>query len=145
MVTTEVEGAYKTFADRLLEACRDSKRLPKPDERGFNKALGKMAGVGYKGAEKWVKGSGMPGMANASLLADKLGVRLEWLMTGRGPKKLAADSVQFSRAIAREDPVHYGVSEADLLLARSITQLPDNIKTSIKALIEAFLKETQNK
>jgi hypothetical protein len=139
MVTKETEKAYRDFSERLLEACEDSKILPKKDERGFNKALGKLAGVGYKGAEKWVKGGGMPGMANASILAKKLGVRIEWLLTGEGPKKIDQDIPAFSRRHAMEQPASYAI-DADDLLARKIQQLPEDLKNQIKALIEAIQK-----
>ncbi len=84
MVTNTSAEIYRQFADRLNEVCNDLK-LP---ERGKSKLVGKMAGVGYKGAEKWLIGMGMPGMAHAAKLAVSLGVCFEWLMTGRGPKHL---------------------------------------------------------
>lgn len=46
--------------------------------------MGRMIGVSYKGAGKWLNGDGMPDMGNATDLAKNLGVNFEWLMTGVG-------------------------------------------------------------
>ena len=125
MVTTTKRAAYEAFAERLLEACRDDPTMPRSGERGFLKALGKKAGIGYKGAEKWVKGLGMPDMGNASLVARNLGVSFEWLMTGRGEKTI-------SFAIA-ESQATYG---ADIIgVAQSIVQLPAETRGAIIHLI----------
>lgn len=52
----------------------------KPTQR----AAGALVGIGQPSARKWVYG-GMPEMATAVKLATKLGVGVEWLLTGRGP------------------------------------------------------------
>lgn len=86
MVTTSKAAIYQHFAARLHEAA-DARGLPAG--RGRATDLGRLVGVGYKGASKWLAGYGMPDMAHASQLAMALGVSFEWLMTGRGPKKVA--------------------------------------------------------
>jgi hypothetical protein len=62
-----VAGTYEDFAGRLKEAIADQ--------------------GGVSGAGKWLRGESLPGMENALLLATELGVCVEWLLTGRGPKK----------------------------------------------------------
>lgn len=81
MVPTKKEQIYLQFSERLHKAC-DHAGLPR--DRGRATELGKLVGVGYKGAGKWLNGDGMPDMGNATDLAKELGVNFEWLMTGRG-------------------------------------------------------------
>lgn len=87
MVTTTKAATYQQFAARLHEAA-DARGLPAG--RGRATDLGRLVGVGYKGASKWLAGYGMPDMAHASQLAVALGVSFEWLMTGRGAKHVGA-------------------------------------------------------
>lgn len=87
MVTTTKAATYQHFAARLHQAA-DARGLPAG--RGRATDLGRLVGVGYKGASKWLAGSGMPDMAHASQLAIALGVSFEWLMTGRGAKRIGS-------------------------------------------------------
>lgn len=90
MVSKKKETIYAEFAKRLWEACEDYgfKR-----ERGLSKKVGALAGIGYKGAEKWLNGLGMPDMGHGVALASNLGISYEWLMTGRGAKKIVGKAV----------------------------------------------------
>lgn len=133
MVTTTKRAAYEAFAERLLEACRDDPTMPKPGERGFLKALGKKAGIGYKGAEKWVKGLGMPDMGNGSLVAQNLGVSFEWLMTGRGQK-----NVTYSIA---EGHATYGLEVTSL--AKDIASLPTDVRSAVMCLIDFCVRKAK--
>ncbi len=133
MVTMSKREAYEAFAERLLEACRDDPTMPKPGERGFLKALGEKAGIGYKGAEKWIKGMGMPDMGNGSLLAQHLGVSFEWLMTGRGPKTP-------SFAIAEGQAVY---SAQVLDLARTVATLPPEIVEALGQLLDFCMNKAK--
>lgn len=100
MVTKAKNKIYQEFAARLHKACDDAD-LPKGHGRAT--ALGKLIGITYKGAGKWLNGDGMPDMGNGGILAVKLEVAFEWLMTGRGPMKLSNTMLY-----AAEPPVAYG-------------------------------------
>lgn len=72
-----------TFWSRLVEAA-------KAKEKGTTQvAIAKLAGVGQSSANKWAQG-GYPDLDRAVLIAQKLGVCVEWLLTGRGPQTIDA-------------------------------------------------------
>lgn len=104
MVTTAKGSTYHQFAARLHAAC-DDVGLPRP--RGRATELGKLVGVGYKGASKWLDGHGMPDMGHAAALAATLGVCFEWLMTGRGPKTVGQYHAAEPRAAYAVKPLHH--------------------------------------
>lgn len=58
-------------------------------ERGYiatQAAVAHLLGIRQESVFKWVHG-GLPTMANVVTLAEKLGVTVEWLYTGRGTKR----------------------------------------------------------
>ena len=67
------------FGRRLLEACQS---LGVESQKDMVKALGVSPGMFtcYKNGEK------MPSMSKAVEIAEKTGVTVEWLLTGREPK-----------------------------------------------------------
>jgi hypothetical protein len=73
----------ESFAGRLHEALADQGR----EERGRAAYLAKIGRVSSTAAGKWLSGESLPGMENVVLVATELGVCVEWLLTGRGPKK----------------------------------------------------------
>lgn len=135
MVTKLKRDAYQSFAQRLMRACSDRPDMPKKGERGLPKALGALAGIGYKGAEKWIKGEGMPDMGHAAILADRLNIGFEWLMTGRGPMRphyVQEETPLYSRRNAGPipEPVVDPVSiEAEL------DKLPSDVSGLLKRLV----------
>jgi transcriptional regulator with XRE-family HTH domain len=72
------------FAGRLHEVCTD-KGLPA--ERGRQSALATLFNVSPNAARKWLLGTGLPELEVAIRLAKWGQVNLEWLLTGRGPKR----------------------------------------------------------
>jgi len=79
-------GTKSAFSHRLNEALDDANV---PDKyAGRQVAVGKMFGVTQKGARKWLEGEGMPSFDKAIEIATRLGVYVEWLWSGRGPKRL---------------------------------------------------------
>lgn len=56
-------------------------------ERGRQTRLGKRFGVTQTAARKWLSGDGLPEYEKSIELAAWAKVNLEWLMTGRGPKR----------------------------------------------------------
>ncbi len=111
--------------------------MPRFKEHGFLTELGKKVGIGYKGAEKWIKGESMPDMANATLLARALDVSLDWLMTGRPPKRIG----EAQQIGAREADVKYFVKRDELQLAKAISSLPTKTRDALKHLIETLQRK----
>lgn len=60
--------------------------------------------------QRWVRGTGLPTMDNALILAKKAGVCVEWLLTGRGPRA----------------PLGGLTREEEVLLSRFRKLTPDN-------------------
>lgn len=59
-------------------------RLP---QHGRQTALAKLFGVKQPAANKWFNSKGLPELATAIAIAKWAAVNVEWLLTGRGPKK----------------------------------------------------------
>lgn len=59
-----------------------------PKGRGRQIAVGKMFGKNQKSARRWLEGEGFPELALAIRMATLFNVSLEWLLTGRGEKRL---------------------------------------------------------
>lgn len=75
----------RTFWDRLQEAMADNGM-----ETENLTAAASLIKKHYTAATKWRDG-GYPSMSNAVRLAEKLGVSVEWLLTGRGSKRPSAN------------------------------------------------------
>ena len=71
------------FAARLATALRGAGI----QEHGSSALLGRLTGTTTKGANKWVNGESVPRKANLEAIADRLGVRAEWLEYGIGSMK----------------------------------------------------------
>ena len=69
------------FSRRFREAC-----LNNSDLSTRQIALGKALGVSGAMVSKYRAGEKLPSMATAIRIADKCGVCVEWLLTGRGTK-----------------------------------------------------------
>jgi hypothetical protein len=83
----------QTFWDRVLEALRD---------RGVNSGqqtyVAKLIKIKQPSVAEWVTGS-IPSMQNARKLALKIGVNVEWLLTGRGEKRPGRPSDAFAEEL----------------------------------------------
>lgn len=78
-ITQKHHGFAKRFQSALEEA-----GAPDTLER-----LGPWLGVSVGCAWNWRTGEKLPGMRNSLVLAKRLGVCVEWMLTGRGPKRPA--------------------------------------------------------
>lgn len=76
------------FARRLNEVMDESPLGIPAKGAGRQIVVAKMFGVGQKAARKWMEGEGFPEMEKCIQIAKKLGVSLEWLLTGRGDKRV---------------------------------------------------------
>lgn len=97
------------FPERLREAAT---------EAGFavtQAALGKAFGLSTTTIWHYLKGEKLPSMSKAIEIAGKLGVCVEWLLTGNGPKHTR-----------------------DVL---DISQLPATAKVSLQTLLDAFSEQ----
>lgn len=83
VATQETDNAG--FVARLNEALDGIKDVPRA--RGRRVALAKMMGMSGESARKWLAGETLPTMDNARQFAAKAGVQVDWLLTGRGPKR----------------------------------------------------------
>lgn len=103
-----------TFSERLHLAC-DHAGIPR--EKGRTMGLYsrvKNAGViaSYESVRRWLQDDARPRMRNASILAQTLGVNVNWLLTGAGSwrpeagsKPHTADNIEDAIAIRGEVPV----------------------------------------
>lgn len=82
MVTTQKDRELEGFRNRLIEACDDQKL----DPRSRQTEVASWFGIQPNATHKWFNGTGWPSMARAVMLARRLGVNTEWLITGRGQK-----------------------------------------------------------
>lgn len=76
--TTQKEQRWGRIETALREAGHKS---------GFQTVAAKMVGIKQPSVAAWKAGTSTPDMDHIIILAEKLGVCVEWLYTGRGPKK----------------------------------------------------------
>lgn len=79
-----VAARHEGFAKRLSDALTDQGHPEESDRNAYLRHIGE---VGREGARKWLSGEDLPRMHRAVLLALALGVCVDWLLTGRLPKK----------------------------------------------------------
>ena len=82
-------NSFKTiFAGNLnlaLDECRD--KVPRKG-KGRQNVVGRMFKVDQKAARKWLEGEGFPTLEKSIEIAMRLNVAVEWLLTGRGEKRV---------------------------------------------------------
>jgi predicted transcriptional regulator len=71
---------------RIEEAMRDSSHSPS------QVAVAKLLGIKQPSVSEWARGLGRPTTKNLEALAIKTGFSMEYLRTGRGPKRVPAVS-----------------------------------------------------
>jgi len=85
----------RAFWDRLQEAMKDQKLKP------TQKAAGALVGIKQSSTNKWAHG-GLPSFEHVVILAIKLHVSVEWLLSERGPKRpLDTEATYLLDAFAR--------------------------------------------
>lgn len=103
----------KGFPERLREACEEAGlAVTQP-------ALARAFDLSTTTIWHYLNGEKLPSMGRAVAIASKLGVCVEWLLTGNGPKR-----------------------QADML---DISELPDSAKTSLKTLLGSFAEQKTKK
>jgi len=91
-MVTSVDDVRAAFAQRLNQAL-DEAGIPRKGH-GRQALVGKMFGMSQKGARKWLEGESLPDTARIPQIAQRLGVRSEWLLSGLGPKRSGESQVQ---------------------------------------------------
>ena len=76
---------HDAFGHRLEKLIAESPHADEPQRR-----LGMRFGVSGPTVNEWLKGKKLPGMENAIRIATELNCCVEFLLTGRGPKRPAA-------------------------------------------------------
>lgn len=124
----------KKFAGRLNEAL-DEAGFP-PLGNGRRAALARLMEVPSHMAGKWLKGEAFPATSKLVKLAQHLGVRSNWLLTGAGAKRTGAlaDGAAGGRAPARA-PGSWLSPEA-VQLARAWMSLPELQRVAIRRVID---------
>jgi hypothetical protein len=89
-----MKDARLAFAERLIEICTEKKLRP----HGRQAALGRLFRVTQPAVKKWFDGTSLPDTEKTIEIAQWGGVCFEWLMTGRGPKRI--EDLYPSKAIA---------------------------------------------
>lgn len=89
----KVEKDLKADFSRRLNLVLDESPLGIPAKgQGRQTFVAKLFGVGQKAARKWLEGEGYPEMEKSIEIALRLNVALEWLLTGRGDKRMVDQS-----------------------------------------------------
>jgi len=101
---------HQYFAERFRLACRLANAPPTME------ALGRYLHVGTTMAWNYFNGEKLPSMEKAVEIALKLGVCVEWLLTGRGPMQ----------------PLQPAADVLDL------SELPEDAKRNLRALVESI-------
>lgn len=81
------------FSARLNQALDDAPLTPPVPQkgRGRQRHVAKLFKVDQKAARKWLEGDGYPKMETVIVIAKKLQVAVEWLLTGRGEKRVMVE------------------------------------------------------
>lgn len=118
-----MKDARLAFAERLIEICTEKNLRA----HGRQAALGRLLKVTQPGVKKWFDGESIPDTEKVIELATWGGVCFEWLMTGRGPKRI--DELYPTKAIAHVAEIMQAMEpEQQYLVARLADQVkkPDN-------------------
>lgn len=119
-------AAREAFAARLAEICAE-KGLR---DHGRQAELGRILKVSQPAVGKWFNGETFPDLDRMVEISEWAGVNLEWLMTGRGPKRSVHPTQQsqfvfevlpdLDEKASQEvlDFVMYKIERSDSLIAR---------------------------
>ena len=81
----DMNQPYQDFANRLEKALTDA-GYTKERHKNLTHVLSKLFDVSISTVHDWRKGRKLPSMDSAIMLGMTLGVCVEWLLTGRGPR-----------------------------------------------------------
>lgn len=150
----EIDHEKAAFSARLNEICDEMNVPPKGQAR--QTTLARIFDVTQKGARKWLEGEGYPALDMARRIAVWSNVCIEWLLSGRGPKRIGEAPVsgmqngqqrsQSASTHAASPDVHfvarYNSADAatraliDIALAAPSAPLPDGLSPSLRILVD---------
>jgi len=64
------------------------------DDNGGKYAFAEAIGVSYDAVRQWCIGENLPDGKRLLAISEKFGVSLDWLLTGRGPEKIAVSGIE---------------------------------------------------
>lgn len=120
------------FSARLNQALDEAPlKPPVPKKgRGRQRHVARLFNVDQKAARKWLEAEGYPKLETVIVIAKTLQVTVEWLLTGRGPKRVMEDNNNHIAALidmwlkmrpdAQEQWLRYG----EFLLQQPTPQIP---------------------
>lgn len=122
----QIDDLRASFSARLKKALNDS-GIP---DWGAGVRLAEIAGVTPKATSKWLCAESMPSRGNMAKIADALGVRVEWLEYGEGPRH-AGDSHEGGKVITADfsrkaKPGELSIPQFDVRAAMGSGQLPND-------------------
>jgi hypothetical protein len=150
----KIDHEKAAFSARLNEICDEMNVPPKGQAR--QTTLARIFDVTQKGARKWLEGEGYPALDMARRIAVWSNVCIEWLLSGRGPKRFSEDPVsgiQSGQIRAQSASTHaalpdegfaarYHAADAatkaliDIALAAPSAPLPDGLSPSLRILVD---------
>jgi transcriptional regulator with XRE-family HTH domain len=104
----EQSDELKAFSERLNQVC-DEMQLPFK-QKGRQVELGRIFGVGQRGARKWLEAESFPSTDKIIKMAVWGNVSMDWLLTGRGQKRIVGEL-----GINDAAPVYLGPRDRALL------------------------------
>lgn len=118
---TDVKPENREFAQRLINACEASDRVPEK-HHGRQTWLSEHLGVSREGVRKWFAGLSRPRAEVMTRLADLLGVDEAWLALGINPARTPRERRTLNRAAS--GAVYYVAGAIEM--AGGSVAFPDN-------------------
>lgn len=132
----------RAISERLNEIADDLKLPPK--QHGRQTAVAKKWGVSQAAARKWLEGESIPEMHKVIAISRDAQVSIEWLLTGRGSKRISPPTPEGTAASAREPLALYSTepsaqSELLMLFDQLTSTQQKAMLTELRATVEANL------
>jgi hypothetical protein len=133
----------RAISERLNEIADDLKLPPK--QHGRQTAVAKRWGVSQAAARKWLEGESIPEMHKVIAISRDAQVSIEWLLTGRGSKRVNSDPAGTLPAGSVREPLALYSTEPSaqselLTLFDQLTNTQQKaMLTELRATVEANL------
>jgi hypothetical protein len=133
MLTTMVVYRGETFAERFSRAL-DYAGVPSGRQRRM--IVARMFKVSGEAVRKWLAGESIPNTKRIQKMAEKLGVRGEWLLTGQGPMLASA-------AAEEADSSYSAVDSRQLRLLSSFKELTESQQDEVLREVEEIKQRNE--
>lgn len=142
MAPTKKHDGMKEFVARLNEAC-DEANLP---AYGRQSQIARALQIDPTAVKKWFHGIGHPSITHGNSLCDFLGIHLNWLYQGKGPKRgntnpddLVAIAVALHEQLTALGRGHWPL-DSKLKFVRSVLSLFDSPEQVTAAKVATLLE-----